>query len=43
MKYEDPVNYTSTHEGEQNWRSALIQTIGALLMLILGFIGNGVI
>ena len=41
MSYDDPFNYFPGSEEEQDWRSALLYTIGALLMLLLGLIGNG--
>ena len=40
--FDDPFNFSPPDEEEQNWRSALVYTIGALLLLLLGFIGNGV-
>lgn len=43
MSNEDPFNYSSSKDKEQNWQSALVYTIGALLMLLLGLIGNGVL
>ena len=42
MDFDDPFNFSPPDEEEQNWRSALVYTIGALLLLLQGFIGNGV-
>ena len=43
MSNENPFNYSSSKDEEKNWQSALVYTIGALLLLLLGFIGNGVL
>lgn len=43
MSYDDPYNEPPNDEKEQSWCIALIYTIGAILMLILGLLGNGVI
>lgn len=43
MRYDEPFNYSSNKEEERDWHSALIYTIGALLMLLFGLIGNGVL
>ena len=42
VKYEDPFNFSPNDEEEESWRSALVYTIGVLIMLILGLLGNGV-
>lgn len=42
MNFDDPFNFSSPDEEEQSWRSALVDMIGVLLMLLLGLIGNGV-
>ena len=42
MDFGDPFNFSPPDEEEQSWRSALVYTIGVLLMLLLGLIGNGV-
>jgi hypothetical protein len=41
VKYEDPFNFSPNDEEEESWRSALFYTIGVLIMLILGLLGNG--
>lgn len=44
MRYDDSFNDFPADNGEdQNWCSALVYMVGALLMLLLGFIGNGVL
>lgn len=43
MSYDNPFTDSSDNEGKQSWSSALIYLIGALLMLLLGFMGNGVL
>ena len=42
MNFDDPFNFSSPDEEEQSWRSALVDMIGVLLMLLLRLIGNGV-
>lgn len=43
MSYNDSFEYSPFNEEDQGWRSALVCTAGALLILLLGFIGNGVL
>jgi hypothetical protein len=43
MAFNDPFNYSPTDDEPQSWRSALLYIIGVLLMVIVGFIGNGVL
>lgn len=40
MFYEHPF---LPQEEEQSWRSALINTMEALFMLVLGLLGNGLL
>lgn len=43
MGYDDPFNIFSNYEQEQSVGSALVYTIGALFLLLLGLFGNGVL
>ena len=43
MVFDNPFNYAPTDDEPQDWRSALLYTVGVLLMLIVGFVGNGVL
>lgn len=43
MSYEDPFSYSPVQEETQNWRTALVYTVGPMLMLLLGLFGNGVL
>lgn len=39
MIYDNPF-FTPKDEEQQSWRSALVNTLEALFMLLLGVIGN---
>ena len=41
VKYEDPFGFSPNDEEERSWCNAIFYTLGALLMLILGLLGNG--
>ena len=43
MSYNDYFRYYPFNEEEQSWQSALVDTVGVLFLLLLGFIGNGVL
>lgn len=43
MHLDNPFNYTPDDKGKPDWRTALVYTIEALIMLLLGLIGNGVL
>ena len=43
MSYNDSFEYSPFNEEDQSWQSALVDTAGALLLLLLGFVGNGVV
>lgn len=43
MSYNDFFEYSPFNEEDQSWQSALIDTAGALLLLLLGFVANGVV
>lgn len=42
MNFDDPFNFSPPDEKEQSVHSALVYTIGALFLLLLGLFGNGV-
>ena len=43
MSYNDFFEYSPFNEEDQSWQSALVDTVGALLLLLLGFVANGVV
>ena len=43
MSYNDSFEYSPFNEENQSWQSALVDTAGVLFLLLLGFIGNGVL
>ena len=43
MRLDNPFDYSSDDNEKPDWRNAVVYTIEALLMLLLGFVGNGVI
>ena len=43
MSYNDFFEYSPFNEEDQSWQSALVYTAGALFLLLLGFVGNGVV
>jgi len=43
MSYDNYFYYLSSNKNKQDWRSDFVCTIVALLMLLLGLIGNGVL
>lgn len=43
MSNNDFFEYSPFNEENLSWQSALVYTAGALFLLLVGFIGNGVL